>query len=563
MPAINILLLHMRYSELVELYEKLERTTKKLEKRDILAEFYKNCPADELYKVVHLSMGVVPSVEEVGVAEEMVRRIIERTYGASSDEVVQKFKTTGDLGGTAEWFSEHRKIKPLARRELTIDLVFDNLMKLPSIVGAGSQERKVALVAELMAAAEPVEARYVVRTVLGQMRIGVSHGTVRDAIAGAFGREPAEIEHVANVVIDFGRVAEMARAGKLRAEVALFRPLRVMLAERAPDLETALKTFERPALETKLDGFRAQIHKRGSEVMIFSRRLEDVTMQFPDVVGWAKEALRAKECIVEGEILAVDPKTREPRPFQQLSRRIRRKHGIEEMEKQIPVRIDLFELLWLNGESLMKQPLAERWEALQKVVEPIKGKFQPVDHIETKNLSEADKFYKAALAIGEEGVIVKNMDAHYQPGRRVGFWLKVKPIMEPLDLVVIGAEWGRGKRARWLGSLILGARDPRTKKFVATGMMGSGLTDEQLETATRELKKLVVSEKGRMVEIKPEMVVEIAYEEIQRSPKYPTGYALRFPRLLRIRDPEDKGPEDANTTHDIEKLFKQQKRFKK
>jgi len=553
----------VHYSKLVEIYERLEKTTKKLEKRDILAEFYKSCPADKLYKLVHLSMGVVPSAEEIGVAEEMMRRIIEHTYGADKAEVVQKFKTTGDLGAAASWFAEHRKIKPLAKKELTIDLVFDNLMKLPGIIGAGSQERKVALVAELLAAADPTEARYIVRTVLGQMRIGVSHGTVRDAIAAAFGRKSAEIEHVANLVLDFGKVAEMAKAGRLKAEVALFRPLRVMLAERAPDLETALKAFDKPALETKLDGFRAQIHKRGSDVMIFSRRLEDVTKQFPDVVGWAKEALRARECIVEGEILAVDPKTHEPRPFQQLSRRIRRKYGIEEMVKQIPVRIDLFELLWHNGESVMKKPLAERWAELKKIVDEKKGKFQLVDHIETKKLDEADKFYHAALAIGEEGVIVKNMEAHYQPGRRVGYWLKVKPIMEPLDLVVIGAEWGRGKRARWLGSLILGARDPRTKKFIATGMMGSGLTDEQFEALTKELKKHIVAEKGRIVEVKPQTVVEIAYEEIQRSPKYPTGYALRFPRLLRIRDPADKGPEDANTTHDIERLFKQQKRFKK
>jgi DNA ligase-1 len=167
------------------------------------------------------------------------------------------------------------------------------------------------------------------------------------------------------------------------------------------------------------------------------------------------------------------------------------------------------------------------------------------------------------LAIGEEGVIVKNMEAHYQPGRRVGFWLKVKPIMEPLDLVVIGAEWGRGKRARWLGSLVLGARDPRAKRFVATGMMGSGLTDEQLASVTKDLKKHIVAECGRMVEIEPTMVLEVAYEEIQQSPKYPSGYALRFPRLLRIRDPEDKGPEDANTIADIDRLFKQQKRFTK
>lgn len=552
----------MRYSKLVEVYEALELTTKKLAKRDALAAFYKACPPHELYKVVNLSMGIVPTVEEMGVADELMKRMIEQTYGATESEVVQKFKATGDLGATAEWFAERRKVKPLGKKELTIDLVFDNLVKLPDIVGAGSQERKIALVAELLAAATPVEARYIVRTVLGDMRIGVAHGTVRDAIATAFERESKEVEHILNVVLDFGKVAEMARAGKMEAELELFRPIRVMLAERAPDLETALKSFDKPALETKLDGFRAQIHKRGNDVMIFSRRLENVTKQFPDVVSWAKESLRARGCIVEGEILAVDPKTREPRPFQQLSRRIRRKYGIEEMVEEIPVRIDLFELVWMDGESVMAWPLSKRWAKLQQIVHEKKGRFQLVEHIETKDLAAAEKFYKAALAIGEEGVMVKNMDAHYQPGRRVGFWLKVKPIMEPLDLVIVGAEWGAGKRAHYMGSLVLGARDPRAKKFVPTGMMGSGLTDEQLSVVTKELKPHITAERGRMVEIKPQMVVEVAYEEIQRSPKYPTGYALRFPRLLRIRDPADKGPEDANTVADIERLFKQQKRFK-
>ena len=553
----------MHYSKLVRVYESLEQTSKKLEKRDILAEFYKACPSDELYKIVHLSMGAVPTVEEMGIAVEMMRRVIEHTYGASEDEVVDKYKRTGDLGQTAEWFAEHRKIKPLAHKELTTDLVFDDLMKLSEISGAGSQERRVALVAELLSAAEPAEAKYIVRTVLGDMRIGVAHGTVRDAIAKAFSREPGEVEHAWNVVLDFGKVAEMARTGRMKVEIELLKPIRVMLAERAPDLETALKTFEKPACEVKLDGFRAQLHKRGNEVRLFSRRLEDVTKQFPDVVSWTKECLRAKECIVEGEILAVDPKTREPRPFQQLSRRIRRKYDIEEMEKEIPVRIDLFDIVWYDGKSVMKEPLADRWSLLKKVVDEKKGKFQLVDHIETKNFAEAEKFYKAALAIGEEGVIVKNMEAHYQPGRRVGFWLKVKPIMEPLDLVVVGAEWGTGKRARWLGSLVLGARNPKTKTFMPTGMMGSGLSEKQLETVTNELKPLITAERGRMVEIKPMMVLEIAYEEIQRSPKYPSGYALRFPRLLRIRDPEDKGPEDANTVADMERLFKQQKRFRK
>jgi DNA ligase-1 len=295
-------------------------------------------------------------------------------------------------------------------------------------------------------------------------------------------------------------------------------------------------------------------------VKIFSRRLEDVTDQFPEVVGWAKDRIKVKQCIVEGEILAIDPKTHAPKPFQQLSRRIRRKYNIEEVAKEIPVRMDLFDIVWVNGENWMKRPLSERWSELKKIIDESKGRFQLVNHIETKSLNEAEKFYKESLASGMEGLIVKNIDAHYDPGKRVGFWLKVKPIMEPLDLVVVGAEWGEGKRAKWLSSFILAVRDTRTQKFLENGKMASGLTEKQLEEMTVRLKKLITEEHGKSVKVKPDVVIEVGYEEIQRSPKYDTGYALRFPRLLRIRD--DKAPKDANTVADVERLFKQQKKRK-
>ena len=301
-------------------------------------------------------------------------------------------------------------------------------------------------------------------------------------------------------------------------------------------------------------------NKRGDRVMIFSRRLEDVTKQFPEVQEWAEDALKVKECIVEGEILAIDSKTHMPRPFQQLSRRIHRKYEIEKMVKEVPVRIDLFELIHLNGENWMHKAFEERWDKLKKIVHEKKGKFQLIEHIEPKDLAHAEKFYNEALSEGMEGVIVKNIEAHYQPGKRVGFWLKVKPIMEPLDLVILGAEWGEGKRAKWLSSYVLAARDPKKHEFVATGRMASGLTEKQLDDMTKRLKKLIEEEHGKVVKVKPEVVVEVGYEEIQKSPKYGTGYALRFPRLLRLRD--DKKPEDANTVHDIERLFNQQKRRK-
>ncbi|MFH1631201.1 MAG: ATP-dependent DNA ligase, partial [Candidatus Aenigmatarchaeota archaeon] len=288
-------------------------------------------------------------------------------------------------------------------------------------------------------------------------------------------------------------------------------------------------------------------------------RLDEVTKQFPEVVRWSKECLHARDCIVEGEIVAVDPKTGSPQPFQHLSRRIQRKYDIDRMVKEIPVRIDLFDLIYYDGEGWMDSLLHERFRLLNRIVRPLKSKFEIIGHIETKNITEAEKFYKKALAMGEEGVIVKNMEAKYRPGRRVGFWLKVKPIMEPLDLVIVGGEWGKGKRTKWIGTLVLGAK--KGDKFIPTGMMGSGLNEEQLEDLTKRLKDFIEEEHGKSIKIKPRIVIEIAYEEIQRSPKYSTGYALRFPRLLRIRD--DKLPHDANTTADIEKLFGQQKKIKK
>jgi len=542
----------MRYSQLAALYSKLEKTPGKLEKRNTLAAFYKQC--DELEKVVLLSMGLVSTTEEMGLARGLVKRIVMKAYGASEKELTRKFKETGDLGKTAEFFAANKHQTTLSSKELTVEKVFDNLSKLPFVTGLGSQERKQQLMIELLSSSAPLEARYIVRTILGDMRIGVAAGIVRDAIALAFEKDPKEVEKIYDIVGDFGKVAEMARKGKLKAEMAVGFPIRVMLADRAGSLEEAVGKFEKPAIEWKYDGFRIQVHKDCDKIKIFSRRMEDVTAQFPDIVKMAREGIRARQCIVEGEAVAI--KGGRPQPFQMLSRRIQRKYEIEKMVREIPVQINFFELIYLDGDSYMERPLAERWSELKKIICETQS-FRLADHLETKDAKEAKKFYAAALKAGQEGVIVKNLEAFYQPGKRVGFWLKVKDILEPLDLVVTGAEWGEGKRTQWLGSLILAARDGST--FKETGRMASGLTEEQMESLTKILKKLIVREEGRIVKVKPEIVVEIGYEEIQKSPKYPSGYALRFPRLLRIRTDEKK-PADANTVKDIEKMFSMQTR---
>jgi len=551
----------MNYLKLADVYEQLEGTTKKLEKTDILARLFKTTPKDMLYKVVLLSQGTVfpaSSEEEIGIARNMMVRIISKATGESEKTVIASFKKTGDLGLTAEELVSKKKQRTLLQKQLTVEKVYNNLRKLPSITGAGSQDRKVALVAELISSAKPKEARYVVRTVLGELRVGVAAGLIRDAIAKAFNVEPGEVEKAFDLLTDYGKIAELARKGRKalkNVSLEVGSPIRVQLAESSGGLKEAMKAFKNSALEYKYDGFRVVVHKTKGKVKLFSRRLDDVTKQFPELVEWVKKQVRGDNFIVEGEVLAIG-KDGKPRAFQNLSQRIKRKYGIEKMVKENPIQMNLFDLLAYEGKNYMGEPLHKRWKLLKKVVKQTK-QFKLAEHIETKDLKKAEKFYRESLANGQEGLIVKNLDAIYKPGKRVGYWLKVKPIMEPLDLVIVQATWGEGKRAKWLSSLTLACRNEKGE-FLPTGMMGTGLTEEQLEILTKKLKKLVIEERGRTMKVKPEIVVEVGYEEIQKSPKYPTGFALRFPRLLRFRE-QEKRPEDVNTVQYIEKLFKQQR----
>ena len=507
---------------------------------------------------MRLSHGIILG-DEFGIANQMMVGVIKKAYGINESDVIKKFKDTGDLGKTAEYFDSHRKQVALSSKNLVVTDVYSHLQKLPNITGAGSVERKISVVTELLSNASPKEARYLVRTVLGDMRVGVAVGIVRDAISKAFSQDVKGVERAYDFIGDYGLVAEQAAKGNLKAEIKVGRPVRVMLAERSPGLKEALATFENPALELKYDGFRISIHKDGTNVWLYSRRNENVTKQFPEIVALARKQVKAKSFIVEGEVLAINKEGR-PLPFQKLSRRIRRKYHIESMIKEIPVQMNFFDIIYLNGKNLMQEDLRSRWKQLNKIVKEVKGKFQLAEHLETNDFEKANKFYKYSLSQGQEGLIVKNLDAVYQPGKRVGYWLKVKPILEPLDLVIVGADWGEGRRAKWLGSLLLACSDHG--KYLETGKMGSGLTDKQLAEMTKKLKPLIIEEKGKYVKIKPEVVVEVGYEEIQRSPKYPTGFALRFPRLLRIRE-DDKGPKDVNSLADIEKFFNQQKKIKK
>ncbi len=565
----------MEYSKLVELYEYLEKTPSRLKKIDAVAGMLSGADEDHVVMLARLLQGrVFPSwsEEDFGIASLLMMRIIQTSTGHPMQDVEKLFKETGDLGIVAEKLISTKKQTTLFSSPLSVRKVFENLRKLSSVTGKGSQERKFHIVAELISSAKPKEAKYIVRTVLGELRVGVADGVIRDAIAKAFlgKEEPKEavkaVEWAWFLLPDYGEIARVAKTsgmeGLRKISLEIGKPYRVLLAEKAPSLQDALNSFENPVIEFKYDGMRAQIHKDGEKVWVYTRRLEDVTRQFPDIVEMVRDNVKARKCIIEGEAVGMDKRTGNPLPFQFLSQRIQRKYGIERMVEEIPVQVNLFDIVLLEGETLFGKPLRERRTLLQSVIREVPERFQLARGIITKDFRKAQKFYEEALRHRQEGVMVKNLDATYQPGRRVaGGWLKVKPVMENLDLVIIGAVWGTGKRAGWMSSFVLGCRD-EDGNFLECGMMGTGIKEKDesgitFESLTKLLKPHIEREEGNRVILKPKIVAEVAYEEIQKSPNYSSGYALRFPRIVRLRP--DRSPEDADTLERIERLYEQQK----
>ncbi len=551
----------MEYSELVKVYRELEKTRSRIEMTDIISKFLITVPEDELSVILFFLMGrVFPqwSEKELGIGSKLIIKAISSVSGASESQVADKLRETGDTGLAAEKLLKRKTQTTLWIGKLTVGKVYENLEKLAGLTGKGSQDKKIDYISELLSFADPEESKYIIRIILEEMRLGVGEGILRDAIAQAFNVDPNLVENSHYLTSDLG---EIARISKIRGSKGLEgigiipgRPVEVMLAQKIDSINEVLEKFGTAAFEIKYDGARIQIHKNKEQITLFTRRLENVTLQFPETVRYAKENINADIAIVEGELVAINsPEDRHPRPFQDLSKRIKRKYEISEMVKKIPVEMNLFDIIFYEGESKINEKFRERRELLKKVIKETE-EFHLATQLVTGDFEEAEKFYKNALALGHEGVMAKNLDAPYQPGSRVGYMYKIKPVMETIDLVIIGATWGEGRRAHWLASFLLAVKNPDTGEFLTIGRMGTGLTDEQFKEMTEFLKSEISEEIGKDVKIKPRVVVEVAYEEIQKSPTYESGYALRFPRLVRIR--ADKGPEDADTIERVEGMVR-------
>ncbi len=554
----------MNYSELVEVYGNLESTPSRLEKTRIIAELLTRTPRTDIGIVPMFIMGrIFPdgSPQELGVGTGILYETILFATGMDEGKFNKLIKEEGDVGEATKKSFRLKKQTVLSTEILTIHKVSENFNKIARISGKRAQGRKIKLLSELLSNATPLEAKYLIRTILGELRAGVAEGIVKDAIAKSFDITPSVVERAYMITNDLGKVASIAmeegEKGLKQLNVVVGVPLKAMLAQICPSIEDGLKGINKAILEIKYDGARIQIHKKGDKIKIYSRRLEDVTHALPDIVKLTRKAVTSREAIIEGEAVAVDSITHKPKAFQDILRRFRRKYSVKKMTKEIPFETYVFDILFVDGKTLIDFPFEERRRLLETIINPISKKFEIANQLITKDPFKAQSFYQNALEAGHEGIMIKNKDASYIPGKRVGTMYKLKPIMETLDLVVTGAKWGTGKRTGWMSSYMLSTKDLKTGQFLSIGRVGTGVTDQQLEEFTLKLKPLIVEDEGIIVKIKPEFVVEVAFQEIQKSTKYNSGYALRFPRVVRAR--YDKSQLDADDMAKVNSLYKLQK----
>jgi len=576
------------YSTVAETYEALEMTKKRLELTSILTNLFQQTPKKLIDKVVYLTQGkLYPDFMgiEIGIAEKLVARAISAVSGVSEDSVEKVYQRTGDIGAAAMEVLKEKVQTTLFGEALSVERVYSTLEKVSGLSGSGSIDIKLAYISNLLADASLLEAKYIVRTVTGNLRLGIADYTVLDALSVAFVGDKAsrpKLERAYNLSSDLGLVAKEVASGGLKRikafKVKVGNPIRPMLAER---MESAKEIVEKlggeVVAEYKLDGERLQIHISPKEISIFSRRLEKITSHYRDVVGLVKKNVKAKNAIVEGEAVAIDIDTGDYLPFQELMHR-RRKYGIDEAIKQYPVSLNLFDILYLDGKDLTALTYTKRRAMLQKIL--VDGDvLKLVPAIITSDAEEIEKFMQEAISNGCEGLVIKDKSSAYRAGAREFLWIKLKreyrsELTDSVDLVVIGGFHGRGRRVGRYGSLLLASYDKENDVFRTVCKVGTGFTDEDLMRIYDLLQKHKMQHVHPRVNSKmqadvwfvPNIILEIIGSEITLSPIHTAkldsirkgaGLALRFPKFTgKIRD--DKSPEDATTTGELLEMYQAQ-----
>ena len=580
----------MKFAEIAEFFERMEITSKRLELTEILVELLKNTPIDVISKVTYLIQGKLrPNFEgvELGIAERLAMKAISKSAGVSMKKIEDSYKVGGDLGVTAANILKQKTQTTFSAESITLERVYDTLFKIAKLEGKGSQDMKIKYISSLLNDATTNESKFILKILLGTLRLGIAENTLMDALAIAFTDEKSNrvlIENAYNVSSDLGYVSEVVAKqginGIKKFEIAIFNPIRPMLADRVKSEEDAIKKFQDEfAAEYKLDGERAQIHKKGNEIIIFSRSLEKITQYYPDIVEKIPNLLICDECILEAEVVAINEDTGNFLPFQELMHR-RRKYKLEKAVSDYPITVNFFDILFLNGKKIIDLPYLERRNNLLKIVKDDKFvKVIPMSII--KNEGDVLEILENSINSGCEGLMLKMLQSPYRAGMRGSNWLKLKreyqnELGDSLDLIVIGAFFGKGRRTGRYGTLLLASYNSENDTFPSICKVGTGFTDESLDQLYQILSPNVTIKKNSKIEsdmnadvwFEPSLVIEIVASEITLSPIHKTGFnilrkesglALRFPKFTgKIRS--EKNVEDASTDEEVIALYKSQKK---
>lgn len=580
----------MYFSELAETFEKMEKTTSRLELTDYLVHVLKRTPIQTIDKMIYLIQGKLgPDYQskELGVAEKVVIKSLALASGYSIKDIQIKYNKSGDIGNVAYEILKNKLQTTLSYEKLTIEKLYETLIKISKSTGAGSINLKLKYINSLLNNSSNLESKFILKLILGNLRLGIADFTILDAIAISFTGEKKNrkiLERAYNVSSDLGKIARLVFNGSLNEvesiPISLFIPIRPMLAERAYDAKDALKKMGGGICyaEYKIDGERIQIHKSDKKIELFTRNLENVTNNFSDIVIEFKK-INTKDIIAEGEIVSIDLKTGKLLPFQSLMHR-KRKYKIDEAIKDYPVILYFFDILYYENQDKTNLPFFKRREILEDIFRFKNEKIKLINQVKVTAIEEIDGFMVKAIEDGCEGLMIKNSTSPYRAGAREWAWIKLKKeysnkLLDTLDLAIVGAAYGKGRRVGNYGAFLLAAYDPDEDTFFTIGKVGTGFTDESLDEISKNLKHHVIKNRHPRInsgEIKmdvwfePKMVIEIFSPEITLSPLYTTsinkikkgyGLALRFPKFTgKIR--EDKNAEDSTTITEIEDIYKKQ-----
>jgi len=572
----------MQFKLLAEFYELVEKKSARLEMMDLMAELFRKAHSSNIDRIIYLSQGVIaPEYKDldVGIGEKFVMEAIERSTGYSKKEVEKLYKKEGDLGIVAEMLLSKRKQGALFRSELTVEKVYGNFLKMAQTSGYGSQEEKITLLVEMLNDASPIEGKFIVRFPIGKLRLGLGDATIIDALSSYVAGDKSrreEIERAYNLCSDLGLVGRMLFENKSVAnfKIRLFTPVRPALAERLSNPEEIIEKIGPCIVDAKYDGFRCQIHKKGDKVEIYSRKLEKTTKMFPEIVEAAKQ-LKVDEVIFEGEALAYDEEKEKFFPFQ-LTMQRKRKYDIDKMQEKYPLKLFVFDVLFLDGEDISVKTFAERRKILEKIFSKKGETILQSEIKQVENAKELGKFFEESIGRGLEGIIAKDLNQPYVAGARKFAWIKLKKsyaLADTIDVVIVGYYLGKGQRSEFgFGGALCAVYDSEEDMYRTVAKIGSGFSEEEMKKMKEMLEKIKRKEKHPRVDslIQPDFwvdlkyVISVAADEITKSPLHTagrvgdTGYALRFPRMVSMR--EDKAPEDATTVEEIVELYGMQQK---